>query len=205
MAATLTPMFPLGTVLLPGAVLPLHVFEPRYRTLTRRCLDEDIEFGVVLITHGHEVGGGDARSDIGCLARIDNASEAPDGRWHMVCVGTERIRVEEWHADDPYPVATVEPWPDSPHEDDLSEWVGKATVALRRTLALCAEAGLSVAPATVELSSDPIDICYQAASLAPLGDLDTYNILAAETTKDRLRAVIDAVEGAAELIEMQLR
>ena len=55
------PMFPLGTVLFPYAVLPLHVFEPRYRALTEHCLAGDGCFGVVLIERGSEVGGGDTR------------------------------------------------------------------------------------------------------------------------------------------------
>ena len=63
-------MFPLGTVLLPGAVLPLHVFEPRYRALVADCLAGEQEFGVVLIERGSEVGGVDVRRDIATVARI---------------------------------------------------------------------------------------------------------------------------------------
>ena len=66
-------MFPLGGVLLPGAVLPLHVFEPRYRQLVVDCLaddDGDPEFGVTLIERGSEVGGGDQRTDVGVVARM---------------------------------------------------------------------------------------------------------------------------------------
>ncbi len=59
------PMFPLGTVLFPYALLPLHVFEPRYRVMIRHVMDSDHEFGVVLIERGSEVGGGDVRFDIG--------------------------------------------------------------------------------------------------------------------------------------------
>ena len=59
------PMFPLGTVLLPGAPLPLQVFEPRYRGLTHDCLAGVPEFGVVLIERGSEVGGGDVRTNVG--------------------------------------------------------------------------------------------------------------------------------------------
>ena len=65
-------MFPLGKVLVPGEVLPLHVFEPRYRQLVVDLLaadDRPPEFGVVLIERGWEVGGGDARTDIGTVAR----------------------------------------------------------------------------------------------------------------------------------------
>ena len=80
-------MFPLGTVLFPHAVLPLHVFEPRYRVMMRRCIDGDGEFGVVLIERGSEVGGGDARFDVGTIARIVQAAELDDGRFAIATVG----------------------------------------------------------------------------------------------------------------------
>src|SRR5687768_12766401 len=105
-------MFPLGTVLLPTAVIPLHVFEPRYRALVHDCLAADREFGIVLIARGSEVGGGDDRTDVGVVARIVEAVELPDGRWAIGAVGVDRIRVRTWLADDPYPRADVEAWPD---------------------------------------------------------------------------------------------
>ena len=98
-------MFPLGSVLFPSLVLPLHVFEERYRTLMRHVLDGDHEFGVCLIERGSEVGGGDFRSGIGTVATVQEAAELPDGRWAVVTVGTRRIRVERWLDDDPYPRA----------------------------------------------------------------------------------------------------
>jgi uncharacterized protein len=66
------PMFPLGSVLLPGGVLPLHVFEPRYRQMVIDCLQQDgtPEFGQALITHGREAGGGDERATIGTVAQL---------------------------------------------------------------------------------------------------------------------------------------
>ena len=64
-------MFPLGSVLLPGSVIQLHVFEPRYRVMIQRCVESaDHEFGVVLIERGHEVGGGDVRRPVGTVARL---------------------------------------------------------------------------------------------------------------------------------------
>src|SRR6478672_4324189 len=80
MPARRLPMFPLGTVLLPFAHLPLHIFEPRYRALVKDCLAGDGEFGVVLIERGHEVGGGDVRFGVGTVARIVQTAELPDGR-----------------------------------------------------------------------------------------------------------------------------
>src|SRR5262249_43335827 len=66
-------MFPLGNALLPGGMLPLHVFETRYRVMVRELVGGDGEFGVVLISRGHEVGGGDTRENVGCRARIARA------------------------------------------------------------------------------------------------------------------------------------
>ena len=86
-------MFPLGTVLVPGAMLPLHVFEPRYRALVADCIAGEPEFGVVLIERGSEVGGGDARFDVGTRARIVQIAELPDGRYALSTVGLRRIRV----------------------------------------------------------------------------------------------------------------
>src|SRR5688572_1877568 len=108
------PMFPLGTVLVPSLALPLHVFEPRYRALVRDCLAGDRELGVVLIERGSEVGGDDTRTDVGTVAQIVHAAELPDGRFALATVGVRRIRVEAWLPDDPYPIASVEDWPDPP-------------------------------------------------------------------------------------------
>jgi hypothetical protein len=79
------PMFPLSTVLLPGEVIPLHIFEVRYRQLTEHCLAGDGNFGVVLIARGAEVGGGEQRSDIGPIAHIEDSMRFDDGRYAGQC------------------------------------------------------------------------------------------------------------------------
>src|SRR5918993_5969261 len=114
-------MFPLGKVLLPGEVLPLHVFEPRYRQLVVDLLADDDhppEFGVVLIERGWEVGGGDARADVGTVARLVDVRALAGGRYALVAVGVRRIRVTAWRDDDPYPRADVEDWSDGVESDD---------------------------------------------------------------------------------------
>src|ERR1700737_1153600 len=96
-------MFPLGSVLFPHLLLPLHIFEPRYRVLMFDCTRGEPEFGVVLIERGVEGGGSDERFRVGTVARILEAGELPDGRWVLNAVGTNRIRVDTWLPDDPYP------------------------------------------------------------------------------------------------------
>src|SRR5918995_2383501 len=132
-------MFPLQTVLLPGAVLPLHVFEPRYRQLVIDCLADDTgepEFGVALIERGWEVGGGDQRTDVGVVARMVQVEALEGGRYHLVTVGTRRIRVNAWLPDDPYPLADVDDWADAECEEPgLPALVAAAESRVRRVAA----------------------------------------------------------------------
>lgn len=183
-------MFPLGTVLLPGVFLPLHVFEPRYRALVQDCLAGEPEFGIALIERGSEVGGGDARFDVGCVARIVEAGELPDGRYALATVGARRIRVERWLEDDPYPRAEVADWDDPAPAPGDEEARDAALSDVRRVLALAAEVGEAVPPAAgVELSEDLVAASYQLAALAPVGPLDRLALLAAPSVGTRLASV----------------
>ena len=105
------PMFPLGTVVMPGQTLSLQVFEPRYRKLVgdvvKGATGPVNEFGIVLIERGSEVGGGDVRFPVGCLTHIVQAQPTPDGRIGLVVAGVKRIAIQEWLSDRPYPYARV--------------------------------------------------------------------------------------------------
>jgi len=186
-------MFPLGTVLFPGVAIPLHVFEPRYRALTRHCLDGDGRFGVVLIERGSEVGGGDVRLSVGTCARIVEAAELPDGRWLLMVVGVERVGVERWLPDDPYPQAEVTVLADAPPGADAVEQRAAVERLLRKALALKAELGEPAAAATVDLDSDPAVAAYQAAALAPLGALDHQLLLEQDGPDRRLQLLVAAL------------
>jgi uncharacterized protein len=195
-------MFPLGTVLVPSMVLPLHVFEPRYRALVQRCLAEDgLEFGVVLIERGHEVGGGDVRTSVGCMAHIVAHEAYTDGRYALVTVGTDRVRVLEWLDDDPYPRAETEPWPDPDPSEEAVELVGGAELALRHVLDLAHRHGLGVPPSDIEMSDDPAVFSHQATALAPVGPLDKLALLSTPTVEERLRRLLEHLEHARILIE----
>jgi Lon protease-like protein len=122
------PLFPLHTVLAPGIVLPLHVFEERYRLMVRRCLDTSSPFGVVLIREGSEVAPRDGTTQelaiaaVGTFAEIREASRYADGRWDVLAVGTARFSVREVLADlEPYLVAEVDPFPDEPGDAGEAE------------------------------------------------------------------------------------
>lgn len=196
------PMFPLGTVLLPHMVLPLHIFEPRYRAMTRDVLAGDREFGVVLIRRGHEVGGHDDRSDIGTVARIVRADELDDGRWLMLTVGTRRVRVTRWLEDDPYPRATVDDLPD----EDTPAPVPSATEGrLRRVLAMRTELGQDGVPATFELEADPAVAAWQVAVIAALTPIDAQRVLETTHGEDRVALLDHLLRDLEQVLALQLR
>lgn len=210
MRDTELPMFPLNAVLLPGGVMPLHVFEDRYRELAKRCVGAQESFGVVMIERGSDVGGDDVRSDVGCVAQIAKHLELPDGRWMLVVVGTERVAIDRWLSDDPYPRAVVNVWPDT--DEEVPDAEREATVArVRRLRALAAEANLVAASADIDAelvsigSGDPtlFDDCVETAGapwtfrlcgLVPLGTFDRYKLLGASGPVERLSLLATMLE-----------
>ncbi|MEY2456996.1 MAG: ATP-dependent Lon protease [Acidimicrobiaceae bacterium] len=188
------PMFPLGTVLFPSVFLPLHVFEPRYREMTRHCLDTQREFGVVLIERGSEVGGDDVRTQVGTVARIVEAAELEDGRWVLGTIGVRRIRVTRWLPDDPFPRAEVEDWDDLAAGHDAGDRYKAVRACLRRVLAMKAELGDPAVDATVELADDPALGSFQAAAVAPLGPVDQQALLIDEGPDARLQHLLALLE-----------
>lgn len=105
------PLFPLGVVLFPGMMLPLHIFEPRYREMINRCIEEELPFGVVLIKQGREVGEAATPHTIGTAARITRVERKPDGRMEIMTVGTRRFRIDQLKHDHAYLTADVSHFP----------------------------------------------------------------------------------------------
>jgi uncharacterized protein len=194
-------MFPLGTVLFPHMVLPLHIFEPRYRAMIADVLEDGREFGVTLITRGHEVGGDDQRADIGTVARVLQAEELDDGRWLVVSVGVRRLRVERWLEDDPYPRAIVE---DLPDEADDAVIAPDVVASLRRVLGLHAELGYDGVPATFDIDEDPTVACWQMAVVAPLNPFDAQRVLSTPGCAGRLELLGEVLEGLEDVLRFQL-
>ena len=203
------PMFPLGTVLFPGQILTLHIFEPRYRQMIADCLErQQHQFGVVLIERGSEVGGHDQRSMHGTIATLLQVAQLDQSRYGVIAVGTNRIRVDSWHDDQPYPLATVSPWPDivepgdEQHVDDLLQTVASR---VRRLSALAAELGDQVADATTDVVEEPVAASYQLCALAPVGPSDQQGLLAASGPKKRLEMLDTALHDVQAMLEFRLR
>ena len=112
------PLFPLGLVLLPQELVPLHIFEDRYKTMVGECLDEDTEFGIIWLSD-------DGLKEVGCSARISRVlEEFEDGRLNILVEGTDPFRLLRRIEDLPYPAGDIEVLPSDDKSDD--EAAGKA-------------------------------------------------------------------------------
>ena len=141
------PLFPLNTVLFPGQVLPLHIFEDRYRLMIRRCLAEDAPFGVVLIKQGRETGETAEPHLIGTIAHIRESSHLSDGSLDILTVGIERFRIRRLLHDQPYLRGEVEsfPMPETKEGEDLVGLAGHVRTQVRRYIELIGQAaGLQI-------------------------------------------------------------
>ncbi|MDT5148868.1 MAG: uncharacterized protein QOI01_601 [Mycobacterium sp.] len=203
-------MFPLESVRLPGEQLPLRIFEPRYGALVRECLSDAMEFGVVLIAAGREVGGEDTRCDVGSMAHIMECQDLGDGLYLLECEMRERIRVTAWLEDDPYPRADVEPWPDEPGMTVTGGDIGVVEDRVMEVFERIAAAQSATLPPRGRLLGEPEPgddagrRLYALASRVPMGQADRYSVLEAPTAAARLDVLRDAVETVAAMIEFQL-
>jgi Lon protease-like protein len=200
------PMFPLGTVLFPHAMLPLHLFEERYRALAETCLRGDGRFGVVLIERGFEVGGGDQRFGVGTVARIVEAAQTPDGRYLLATVGTDRFRVRKWLDDDPFPRAEVDVIGEPKRvADGAGARRDDVQRLLSRVLAMSAELGDRAAPVgAAELDGDPVRASFEAAARAPIGSLDAQRLLEVDDPAERFARLEALLTDTAEVLELRL-
>ncbi len=214
-------MFPLGSVLLPGGILPLHVFEPRYRDMIRDCLraDGEPEFGQALISHGWETGGGDDRVMVGTVAQMLQVDAIDENRYALIAVGTRRIRINAWLPDDPYPLADVEDWPDvDPDAAGLALNVAASHARVRAARALAAEVaerldestgdvtmgGEPVDSGDDEISDDPLLATYHLATLAPIGPADRFRLLAASGPTERLDVLDEILDDVEAMLKFRL-
>jgi len=202
-------MFPLGSVLFPGGLLPLRVFEPRYRVLVERCLESDSVFGVALIERGFEVGGGDERSMVGTLAQILECVEVDEGQYALVAQGGQRVKIARWRDDDPHPWAEVEPWPDEGLEG-IEHGAGALDESLTRVAEMLSRCFDSAAvrlqrPDLVggpELPDDPLEASWLASDAAPLSAHDRQRLLATPGVHRRLDLLAQVLSEHLETAEL---
>lgn len=122
------PLFPLNSVLFPGAPLRLHIFEDRYKQMMNMCIEEKLPFGVVLIESGEDTGPAAQPHGVGCSAHIMQVQRLPQDRMNLVAKGRERFRILKLYDDRSYLRAEVEYLPLT---DDNPRWTQGGAARVR--------------------------------------------------------------------------
>ena len=190
------PLFPLPLVLFPGTALPLHIFEPRYRTMLADCLEGDKRFGIVRLPEGvaeAEI----APGTVGCLAEILNTESLPDGRSNIIVRGVERFAIVSLMSSErPYHLCSAAPVQD---EFEIGGPLDASAERVREVFGRVGRAArtLSDDPEPLpELPDDPASLSFAIAAMIDI-DLDTRQaLLSSRSPLDRLQR-LDAVLSAA--------
>jgi Lon protease-like protein len=202
--ATVLPLFPLRLVLFPGAQLPLHIFEPRYRRMLADCRDGDGRFGIILASGAGER---DLPSGhVGCVAEVRDVSTLPDGRANVLVEGAERFALDHFLVSElPYHVAVVTPFGDRAEAADAEE-TARVAEQVRAAFGRLARAARTIAEDAdplPELPEDPVALGFRIAALVDF-DLETrQRLLASRSALGRLRTLAGLLERATPGVELR--
>lgn len=189
------PIFPLRAVLFPEDLLPLHVFEPRYRLMLSRRAGHDPCFGVVLTRSCSEVGDRPATHEIGTSATHVEQVSLPDGRSNLLVRGSRRFQILNSDWDESYMEATVT-WLDAeePAEDDAD--LTRAVVRIQEMLARYLDAysrGTGKRAQFREFNDEPVAFAYAVAASLPMPIEARQRILEASPPRELLATLEDTV------------
>ena len=176
------PLFPLGLVALPTELVPLHIFEERYKTMIGRCLDEQSEFGIVWMAE-------DGLRPIGCACQIAEVVERlEDGRINLIARGTRPFRIESRQDELPYPAGTVEFLDDKPEVPDM-----ETAADARAAYAKLVEHATDREPDVEELAAMS---AYEMAATVEFGLDAKQGLLDLRSESARLKLLLRLLRGA---------
>ena len=194
------PLFPLNTVLFPGQLLPLHIFEDRYRQMIGECLQTGGPFGIVLIREGEEVG--DPATEpypVGTTAHIVQAERLSDGGLNIICVGHARFRLQQTYHDRPYLRGEIDLWPWQPFDAAQAAHVpplARVRAQLDRYIQLLSR--ITRSEVDIDLPSDAASIANLAAAVLQISVTEKQALL----STDSIGELLDRV---AALLQHELR
>lgn len=201
----LLPLFPLPLVLFPGAPLPLHIFEPRYRQMLADCLDGDSRFGIVFRPEGIEETDLEA-GRVGCVAEVDDAHTLPDGRSNIVVHGVRRFALRRFvDSPAPYHVAEVAEYEDLPEDVSTLDPIASR---VRELFARVGRAARTLADDHDPLPSLPDDADSLSFGIASLIDIDAphrQELLVSRLASERLTTLEHLLGGAVDSLEGRAR
>ncbi|MEA2573594.1 MAG: uncharacterized protein QOH93_892 [Chloroflexia bacterium] len=191
--SSVMPVFPLNTVVFPRMPLPLHIFEERYRQMVRDLRSGDGRFCVALISEGVEVGGEATPHSVGCVVELAHTRELPDGRFYLVTLGVERVRITSLdRSSRPYLLGTVEPWPEEEAEVAIPLLDTASRLFTEYAQYRMALSGEKLDDFTLPEEADVLS--YVLASAIEVDAHERQRLLETPDTATRIRAEVDLLQ-----------
>ena len=198
------PLFPLpNVVFFPGVVLPLHIFEERYKKMIGMCVEENAPFGIVLLSGASESPA--TIRKVGVLGRVSQVERLDDGRMNILAEGEARFRIVRFVGQNPYWSAAVELVEDVPEPDPLLKSLGEEMAKLYLE---AYQKGLELTgkqPGQIRLPASAVDLSYMVAYVLDMEFDDKQSLLEMTSTRERLSVLIRYVRAANERLDEQLR
>ena len=199
------PLFPLRTVLVPGLVLPLHIFEPRYRLMVRMIADapeDERGFGIVALRPGcSEADGRPGLYDIGTMARITRVDELPDGRFDVITVGARRFSIDSLDDEMPFTRAQVTLHPEPVGEAGAAVSLAEEAVTLLKTYREVISTWGVIGMSEIDnLPDDPVVLSYLIAAAIVTDLPQRQALLGIEDAEQRLEAVCEVLRREIEVM-----
>ena len=187
MSLDFLPLFPLPLVLFPGARLPLHIFEPRYRQLLSDCLEGDRRFGLIRLPDGLaelEI----PRGTVGCVAEIMEREMLADGRSNVLVVGRERFLLNDFReSPHPYHVARADPYSDELETGTELEALAERIAEIFRRVGQAARILSDDPDPLPELPADPAMLSFAIAAVIDISLEARQELLSLRSPRERLR------------------
>jgi Lon protease-like protein len=195
------PLFPLPLVLFPRCVLPLHIFEPRYRAMLADCLASDREFGVVALAAGRDERQ-IAQGTVGCIAHVERAQALPDGRSNILVSGRARFELVSFvDHPAPYHVAMVREVHDIDPDIVSLDALAAETMALFGRVAAAARSLHDSATPDPDLPQDPALLSFGIGHVLDFAMEEKQRLLASRSPSERLRQLTDLLAGWVDDVE----
>ena len=188
------PLFPLNVVLMPGAPLPLHIFEDRYKQMVDECLQQESEFGMVFSDES-------GTRKVGCTAKIVELVERyDDGRMLILVEGSRRFRLNNVLTGKPYYVGEIEFFEEEPEEQDVQALAEECIALLERVVEAATEGSVGI-----EIDPPYKNLSFAIACRVEFEAETRQQILELTSERERLEKVRELLTSAAERLERERR
>ena len=198
------PLFPLpNVVLFPRVLVPLHIFEERYKLMINSCIDSEAVFGIVLLRSGAETESEDTIHRVGVTARIVQVERLENGRLNILTEGEDRFRIRRFTSQEPYWKVFVDFLEDNESHPSIEVLQEEVSELYRKVAELGAKID-STEEAETALPESPTDLSYMISYILDIDPEAKQKLLELTSAAERLRSLVPYLNESIEKLQQQL-